>query len=163
MCSSTDANSEKESNSAVPGPITELVEIFETHLGDVAFPGVDAASLRTLTELTEQTAQILAAADQAAADARRAYDEAWTSLGRAADRGVDYARVFAADDEALLAQLVALPLGRGKPRRTGGKRGPRKAPPKPDELQTSLERDGEPDSTVAKLPVAKRKRKAGAA
>ncbi|MEM6992053.1 MAG: hypothetical protein AAF721_16200 [Myxococcota bacterium] len=142
-------------NSAVPDAIQTLVEIFDADLPDVAFPGVDAARLRELAEHVEQSAAALEDAEQAANAARRAHADARSALVHAAERGAGYARVYASDDEALRAKLADVPLGdRPKRAKTPARRG-RKAPPKPE--------SGRRNGSVAELPFAGRKGKAGAA
>lgn len=132
----------------VPAGVLELMDVFTTEMDGVAFPDVDAEVLMTSCE------QVRAAdsevrrlfADLEAAQVRLTEERA--RLHRTSERGLAYARVFAGDDEALLARLDGVQLG-------GPKKVSRKAKTKPkaakDEVRTRGTTDGAPDSELGKL------------
>ncbi|MEM6295382.1 MAG: hypothetical protein AAGA54_29180 [Myxococcota bacterium] len=126
--------------SAVPEPIRQLLDVFETHLGDVQFPGVDAASLRAQADAVEATATTLEAAEAAVLEARRAHGEAFTALKTSAERGMGYARVFGTDDATLTEALEPIALAQKASRR--------KLPPK----KRGRKPKAKPDN-VAELPL----------
>lgn len=143
-------------NSAVPEAIQTLVTLFEAELPDVAFPDVDANTLRQLADEVELGATAVEEAERIANTARRTHADARAALLLAAQRGAGYARVYADDNEALLAKLSQLSLDdKPKQRKATTRRRPRKAPPKPEALRR--------DASVAELPLAADERKAGAA
>lgn len=94
--------------------LLDLVAIFEGPLAEVQFPGVDQGILRGLVDQVRDHAHEL---DQLRAqlDALQNHlTEARLRLLRAAEQGLAYARVFAADDPELEARLADINLG-GKP------------------------------------------------
>ena len=93
----------------VPGEVSGVIELFTTQLAKVAFPEIDAATLR-------RAADELRAEAQAVARARGALDAALTSfaarrvaLGEIAARAVAYARIYsqAHPDRTALATAIA--------------------------------------------------------
>jgi hypothetical protein len=103
------------SRTAVSDPIRQLVTVFAEDLSDVLFPEIDAQMLASLVRCVETRAETLAQAEADLAAARQAHAQAHAELLRAADRGLGYARVFAADDPKLSAKLADISLGRTKP------------------------------------------------
>jgi hypothetical protein len=132
-------NTVTTTRSAVPDPIRQLVALFAEALPDVLFPEVDAQMLASLVRTVEARAETLAQAEADLAAARQAHAEAHAELTRAADKGLGYARVFAADDPALSAKLTEIVLGRTKPVKR----------PKTRSRRTRSEPEG-----VTKLPFA---------
>src|SRR5215468_6205039 len=93
----------------VPGDVGGVIELFTTQLAKVAFPEIDAATLR-------RAADELRAEAQAVARARGALDAALTSfaarrvaLGEIAARAIAYARIYsqAHPDRTALATAIA--------------------------------------------------------
>lgn len=102
----------------VPVGVRQLLEVFAGPLAEVRFPDVDAERL-------EAACQTLRAADGAVRQALVALEAAQTALAdqemalvKLAERGLAYAKVYGAEDEALQAKLAEVELG--------GRRGPRK-------------------------------------
>lgn len=112
---------------AVPSEVREVLELFETDLAEVSFPGVDAAvlddSARTVREQAAEVARIRAELDGARAELERRQ----ASLHQSAELGLAYAGVFAGENEALRARLAELALvqqaeARTRKRRTASRR-----------------------------------------
>ena len=101
--------------SAVSDPIRQLVALFAEDLPDVLFPEVDAQMLASLVRTVEARADTLAQAEADLAAARQAHAEAHVELTQAAEKGLGYARVFAADNPELSAKLAEISLTRAKP------------------------------------------------
>ncbi len=102
---------------ALSPAIRELLSVFEGELADVQFPGVSA---RVLTELAGQVAdetQRVEALRTQLDEAQATLSEAQQKLVRVAELGLAYARVYAAEDAALLARLSDLQVGPGEPPR----------------------------------------------
>lgn len=107
----------------VPPGIRGLVELFRGDLAEVRFPDVDREVLEGAcdavraadAEVTRLFAE-LEAAQTALASER-------SKLGKLAERGLAYARVFAGEDEVLNAKLDALDLG--TPKKPGRKGKPK--------------------------------------
>jgi len=100
-----------------PG-LAKLLELFGTRLAEVKFPDVDATLLATDADAARQSATDVAAArsahlaaEAALATAEAALVERERALLLRAQRALAYARVFAADDAQLRAELdrIALP------------------------------------------------------
>jgi len=95
----------------VPGDVSGVIELFTTQLAKVAFPDIDAATLR-------RAADELRAEARAVAKAREALDAALTSfaarrvaLGEISARAIAYARIYSQahpDRTALAAAIAAL-------------------------------------------------------
>ncbi len=102
---------------ALSPAIRELLSIFEGELSAVHFPGVDA---KALTDLARQVAKESKRVDdlrQQIEEAQSLLTDAQQKLLRTAELGLAYARVFAADDAALLARLSDIQVGPGEPPR----------------------------------------------
>ena len=128
-------------SSRVPKPIEQLVEVFETHLGEVTFPGVTAATLREQADALAEASQRLEDAQAELERAQAAHSDAMGTLQTAAHRGLGYARVFGADDPELTQALKSISLSS---KTKGAKRLPPKKRARPSK--------GRVDN-VAKLPV----------
>lgn len=130
----------KSTESAVPAPVLELCEVFESQLSEVEFPGASASILTARTQAVRETADALAAAEAALARAQAAYDEAAQAMRTAAELGMGYARVYARNDPQLLEALSGISIdGKARRRKLAPKKRERRARPKP--------------SNVAKLPL----------
>lgn len=106
--STSQAESSPESLSPA---IRELLSIFEGELSKIQFPNVSA---KILTELAAQVSDESERVDtlRQQLDAAQAnLAEAQQKLVRTAELGLAYARVFAADDAALLDRLAELHVG----------------------------------------------------
>jgi hypothetical protein len=104
--------------SAIPLPVQTVLDLFETHLGDVRFGDVDAQSLARVAGEVRAAADVVAAAQAALESARVVLHERQEALLAQAQRGLAYARVYAEADAALSAQLeaVSLPRAARRPR-----------------------------------------------
>ncbi len=143
--------SPKSSSSAVPEPIQRLVSLYAEHLGDVAFPEVDAARLEALVESVVSHARAVAVAEQALAEAREAHARVQAQLSIAAKRGLGYARVFVAEDEDLSAAFAQIELGRPS------------SPARRTKTTTKRKRAPTRDAGVTKLPFKDAEATSGAA
>ncbi|MDX2093353.1 MAG: hypothetical protein SFX73_36250 [Kofleriaceae bacterium] len=119
-------------NDAVPVEIRAVIDLFTTHLAKVAFPDVDAASLRKLADDLRAAAKQVAVARDALAAASAAMDARLATLTEAASRAVAYARIYGeaqADRHAIIAALDNLepPAAPSQPSASGKRRG---RPPK---------------------------------
>ena len=101
------------SDSLAPA-LRELLDVFERELADVHFPGVDRKVLHELATQVEGEGQRVEALRQQLEDAQNILSDAQTRLVRAAELGLAYARVYAADDAALQERLSTLHVG-GEP------------------------------------------------
>ncbi len=126
------ARPDDESLAAVPESARALLALFRSELADVRFPDLDRERLeRACAEVhaADLEAARLFAALEAAEEARTA---ARTALSRLVDKGVAYGRIFAAEDPALLAKVLAIdpPPAKKQGRKPGpGKPGrPRRIP-----------------------------------
>lgn len=108
----------KPAVSSVDPAFVALSELFAGPLQAVSFPGVDATMLAELVARARERARAaddarvaLAAASAELAAAEVAFTDARALLARTSQLALAYARVFAKDDAALLAQLedVVLP------------------------------------------------------
>jgi hypothetical protein len=101
------------SDSLAPA-LRELLDVFERELADVHFPGVDRKVLHDLATQVEGEGQRVEALRLQLEDAQNILSDAQTRLVRAAELGLAYARVYAADDAALQERLSTLHVG-GEP------------------------------------------------
>ena len=113
--STADPSPVDPASAALSPAIRELLSVFEGELADVQFPGVSA---KALTDLAGQVAE----ETQRVEELRRQLDDAQATLGeaqqklvRVAELGLAYARVYAAEDAALLSRLSELQVGPGEP------------------------------------------------
>ena len=119
----------------VPAEVRAVIELFATQLAKVAFPDVDAASLRREVDDLRAEAAAVGRARIALAAALAACETRRAGLAHSAARAVAYARIYSEahpDRQPLAAALAALakpvptedrvtPKRRGRPpRRTGG-------------------------------------------
>ncbi len=118
----------------VPEPIHALIDLFEAQLPDVEFPGVNAASLRQQATAVDAAAQAVAEAELALRHARATHAEAYGALRTAAEQGLGYARVFAAENAELSEALGAVQLRPAKPKRMPPKKRGRKPKAHPDNV-----------------------------
>lgn len=104
-----------ESPDPVSPALLELLAVFEGPLAEVQFPGVDCTVLRSHVDQVRAHAHELDAL-RAQLDALHGHlAEARARLLRAAEQGLAYARVFAADDPELESRLADISLaGSGK-------------------------------------------------
>lgn len=115
----------------VPADIHAVIDLFSTHLAKVAFPDVDAASLRKHADELRAAAKHVAAAREALAAAIAATEARLATLTDAAARAVAYARIYGEahpDRQPILAALADLAPAAAPAQATGGKR--RGRPPK---------------------------------
>ena len=121
----------------LPPAVGEVLRLFQTDLSEVSFPGLGRAVLEAAIESlgdqlrTVEKSRALLHAEEAELLARK------EALVRLCERGLGYARVFAAESEALLARVDGIP---GLRRRTEGAPRPRRprAEAKPADPQLPL-------------------------
>ena len=98
----------------IPTEISEFIEVFEKHLGDIRFPDVDRDKLTELVTAVSDRAGDLSRLNAQARAAREILEKAQTDLHRTAVRGLAYARVYAEGNAELSAVLAKLALGRDR-------------------------------------------------
>lgn len=119
----------------MPAEVRAVIELFASHLAKVAFPDVDAATLRRhADELRAETKNVARARDALAA-AIGACDARLAALTDAAARAIAYARIYseAQPDRAPIAAALASlsgPAPASEPSKPGKRRGrpPRQSP-----------------------------------
>ncbi len=122
------ANAPPEAEDLVPADLRAAIELFATQLANVAFPDVDAASLRRAADEVRAEASKIAAL-RAQLDAALAQSAARvTALSATVARGLAYARIYSdahPEHTALSAALAALTpaLAAPTPAGTGKRRG----------------------------------------
>ena len=104
---------ESRSDSLAPA-LRELLDVFERELAEVQFPGVDRTVLHDLAAQVEGEGQRVETLRQQLDEAQQILGDAQTKLVRAAELGLAYARVYAAEDAALLDRLSGLHVGNGE-------------------------------------------------
>ncbi len=115
----------------MPPAIGEVLRLFQTELAEVSFPAVGRALIEAAIESlgdqlrTVEKSRALLHAEEAELVARK------EALVRLCERGMGYARVFASENEPLLAQVDKVPSLR---RRAEGS--PRPRQPRPDASDT---------------------------
>ena len=99
----------------VPAHVLELIEIFETHLPDVSFPGVDHDTLERQSLAVRSRASELHGAREQLEQARAslegaevAHAQARAELLSTSHRALGYARVFAEEHPDLRERLERL-------------------------------------------------------
>ena len=119
--------------------ISEVIALFDDALDGVAFPGVDRD---VLVRGQEQVAQAQARVDaclQALEEAREGLEQERSELKAVALRAVDYAKVFAAEDEELVRRIDALPTPRAATKKKRRKRSAKKPAPADNQLALAKE------------------------
>ena len=94
----------------VPAAARAILDLFANELRGVGFPGVDAGLLGQLAEEVRARARDVEKAETALDAARAALDERIAALDTLSERGLAYARIYAADEPALAARLADLNL-----------------------------------------------------
>jgi len=105
------------SSEALSPAIRELLSVFEGELADVHFPGVDRKVLVELAAQVEGEGRRVEELRQQIEEAQSLLTDAQQKLVRAAELGLAYARIYAAEDAALLSRLSDLQVGPGEPTR----------------------------------------------
>jgi hypothetical protein len=118
----------------VPGEVSGVIELFATQLSKVAFPEVDAASLRRAADELRAEARTVARAREALDAALAGFAARRVALGETAARAIAYARIYSQahpDRTALATAIAALsetkPVAVASAAATGKRRG---RPPK---------------------------------
>lgn len=107
-------SSEFDEHGPISGSVLELLALFDEALPEVAFPGVDAASLAALaTRVRTQTERTAAALSELEA-ARAELSGARSELRDAAKRALGYAKVYAEGDPELSERVKAIKLSERK-------------------------------------------------
>ena len=107
---------------AVPAEARAVLELFTTELAKVAFPDVDAATLKRQADELRAEAKAVARAQQALDEMAATLAGHAAALGQTAARALAYARIYAdahPDRTALAAALAALEAAAVKPPATG--------------------------------------------
>lgn len=93
----------------VPGDVSGVIELFSTQLAKVAFPEVDAASLRRAADELRTEARAVARAREALDAALASFAARRVALGEIAARAIAYARIYsqAHPDRTALATAIA--------------------------------------------------------
>jgi hypothetical protein len=125
----------------VPGAVQAVIDLFAHQLAKVAFPDIDAASLRRQAEELRGEAKAVARAREQLETASAGFATKLASLSETCARGVAYARIYseAHPDRAALAGALAA-LGQAVP-----------ATPAPPSLTASGKRRGRPPKRSAEL------------
>lgn len=126
------ADTSASENDPVPAEVRAVIDLFTTHLAKVAFPDVDAASLRKHADELRAEAKTVARARDALATAIAATEARLATLSAAAARAIAYARIYGEahpDRQPIIDALASLerPASHA-PATPGGKR--RGRPPK---------------------------------
>lgn len=93
----------------VPGEVSGVIELFATQLAKVAFPEIDAASLRRAADELRVEARAVARAREALDAALASFAARRVALGEIAARAIAYARIYsqAHPDRTALATAIA--------------------------------------------------------
>lgn len=93
----------------VPPQVAGVIELYATQLAKVAFPEIDAASLRKQADEVRGEARAVAKAREALDAALASFAARRVALGETAARAVAYARIYseAHPDRAALATAIA--------------------------------------------------------
>lgn len=93
----------------VPSEVSGVIELFTTQLAKVAFPEIDAGSLRRAAEELRTEARAVARAREALDAALASFAARRVALGEIAARAIAYARIYsqAHPDRAALATAIA--------------------------------------------------------
>jgi len=106
---------------AAPGVIPESVErlmaLFERELSGVEFPEVSTAALAQAAAEVQTASRQCDSLRAELAAAESALESSRIALVRLAERGLAYAKIYAAEDAALTATLEAIRFGTARPER----------------------------------------------
>jgi hypothetical protein len=93
----------------VPAQVSGVIELFATQLAKVAFPEIDAATLRRQADELRAEAKAVARAREALDAALASFATRRVALGETAARAIAYARIYsqAHPDRAALATAIA--------------------------------------------------------
>jgi len=93
----------------VPGEVSGVIELFATQLAKVAFPEIDAATLRRAADELRAEARAVARAREALDAALASFAARRAALGDTAARAIAYARIYsqAHPDRTALATAIA--------------------------------------------------------
>jgi len=97
--------------------LRQVLELFDDALAGVSFPDIDREVLHASSDRLA-SAQIVVAEHQAALEgARQEVERERAELQKLASRALDYARIYAADDPALLERIEAIAPPTKRPKR----------------------------------------------
>lgn len=93
----------------VPAAVSSVIELYATQLAKVAFPEIDAGSLRRLADELRAEARSVTRAREALDAALASFAARRVALGETAARAIAYARIYseAHPDRAALATAIA--------------------------------------------------------
>lgn len=103
--------SSSSENDPVPADVRAVIDLFTTHLAKVAFPDVDAGSLRKQADELRAEAKAVARARDALAAAIAATDARLATLTESSTRAIAYARIYGQahpERQAILDAVTAL-------------------------------------------------------
>ncbi len=159
MLNSSTSDPSDDSQSELPELARGVLELFSGSMASISFPDVDGAVLQRQTELVLERRRTLEAAKAALEQATAELASGFEELLSLSDRGLAYARIYAAahpEKPELTVELAQLeerikssrPLARdgGEGAAAGGKRGRKKAP-RPE--LPFVEAGGEQDESAA--------------
>ncbi len=99
----------------VPPSVQIVVELFGSSLRDVSFPDVDAASLEAAATVLRAKHDLVRQAEAALEVARQAREQSLDELVAGADKALAYAKIYAAKNPELMAELTTVALRRRQP------------------------------------------------
>jgi len=116
----------------LPTEVREVVELFAGGVLDgLSFPEVDAHTFDTLIQDVQAHTENVDEVRRMLSEAREELARAEAELARRAEKALAYAKVFAAADPELTAQLEELALAKRLAKKTRTRRKRRKPAPKP--------------------------------
>lgn len=122
------ASGQEASSSAIPESVQQLIALFERELSGVEFPEVGAGPLAQAAAEVEAAVRHCESARAELAAAEEALESSRNAVVRLAERGLAYAKVYAADDAALTEALETIRFGSSRPERAKVPRRRREAP-----------------------------------
>lgn len=105
------------SQASLSPAVLQVLELFEDALAGVTFPDVDRDVLSACGDRLVSAQAVVAERQAALDDARAEVERERTELQKLANRALDYARVFASDDPALLERIDAITPPGARPKR----------------------------------------------
>lgn len=95
-----------------PATVDSLIAFYDEHLGDVSFPGVDAKHLKDLGLQIKKNEKEIEKLQEKLQESTAALAERHELLNRTALQALEYARIYATDDEGLQEALNVIVPGK---------------------------------------------------